>query len=156
MNTTQRMVISRRTALTGLAATTVAVAAGCSGGGGPDKPKASPSSIRAVDPRATQSFNNAKGSLLLQVMAHPDDDLYFMNPDAEHIVRAGVPVVSVYVTAGEAVGQNWVEGMPPRASPTRPPTPRPGTRGCARPTRRCWAWTASRPGRSPSWTSGTG
>ncbi|MEU7107262.1 PIG-L family deacetylase [Streptomyces sp. NPDC046215] len=113
------MVISRRTALTGLAATTVAVAAGCSGGGGPDKPKASPSSIRAVDPRATQSFNNAKGSLLLQVMAHPDDDLYFMNPDAEHIVRAGVPVVSVYVTAGEAVGQNWVEGMPPKGKPDK-------------------------------------
>ncbi|MBB5121526.1 LmbE family protein [Streptomyces eurocidicus] len=107
------MVISRRTALAGLAAGSAALAAGCTGGGGPGKPKPSPSvPIRAVDPHATQSFNNAKASLLLQVMAHPDDDLYFMNPDAEHIVRAGVPVVSVYVTAGEAVGQNWIEGMP--------------------------------------------
>lgn len=105
------MVISRRTALAGLAAATAAVAAGCSGGGG-KKPKASPSPIRAVDPSATQSFTNTGNSLLLQVMAHPDDDLYFMSPDAEHIVRAGVPVVSVYVTAGEAVGQNWIEGMP--------------------------------------------
>ncbi|UQI43079.1 PIG-L family deacetylase [Streptomyces sp. HU2014] len=107
------MVISRRAALAGLVAGSAALAAGCSGGGGSGKPKASPSvPIRAVDPRATQSFNNAKASLLLQVMAHPDDDLYFMNPDAEHIVHAGVPVVSVYVTAGEAVGQNWIEGMP--------------------------------------------
>ncbi|MFE0042941.1 PIG-L family deacetylase [Streptomyces albireticuli] len=113
MNISQRMVISRRAALAGLAAGSAALAAGCSGGGGSGRPKPSPSvPIRAVDPRATQSFNNAKASLLLQVMAHPDDDLYFMNPDAEHIVRAGVPVVSVYVTAGEAVGQNWIEGMP--------------------------------------------
>ncbi|MEV5376902.1 PIG-L family deacetylase [Streptomyces nondiastaticus] len=112
MNISQRMVISRRTALAGLAATTAALAAGCSGEGGKKKPKASPNPIRAVDPSATQSFSNAGDALLLQVMAHPDDDLYFMNPDAEHIVRAGVPVVSVYVTAGEAVGQNWIEGMP--------------------------------------------
>ncbi|MFE5873321.1 PIG-L family deacetylase [Streptomyces roseifaciens] len=111
MNISQHMVISRRTALAGLAAATAAVAAGCSGGGG-KKPKASPNPIRAVDPSATQSFTNTGNSLLLQVMAHPDDDLYFMSPDAEHIVRAGVPVVSVYVTAGEAVGQNWIEGMP--------------------------------------------
>ncbi|MBT2382579.1 PIG-L family deacetylase [Streptomyces sp. ISL-11] len=115
------MVISRRTALAGIAATSLAAAAGCSGGGSrPKKPGPSPSHLRAVDPHATQPFDNAaKDSLLLQVMAHPDDDLYFMNPDAEHIVRAGVPVVSVYVTAGEAVGQNWIEGMPPKGKPDK-------------------------------------
>ncbi|MEU2868985.1 PIG-L family deacetylase [Streptomyces olivoreticuli] len=119
MNTSQRMVISRRTALAGLAATSVAVAAGCSGGsGGGHKPKASPSPIRAVDPHATQSFNSVKNPLLLQFMAHPDDDLFFMNPDALHIVQSGVPVVSVYVTAGEAVGQNWIDGMP-KAKPDK-------------------------------------
>ncbi|MEV6670137.1 PIG-L family deacetylase [Streptomyces sp. NPDC051162] len=112
MNTSQRMVISRRTALAGLAATSLAVAAGCSSGGGAHKPKAAASPIRAVDPHATQSFSGVKNPLLLQVMAHPDDDLFFMNPDALHIVESGVPVVSVYVTAGEAVGQNWIEGMP--------------------------------------------
>ncbi|MCC3766239.1 PIG-L family deacetylase [Streptomyces sp. UNOC14_S4] len=113
------MVISRRTALAGLAAGTVALAAGCSdSGGGGKAAKASPRPIRAVDPHATQSFAGVKNPLLLQVMAHPDDDLFFMNPDAQHLVDAGVPVVSVYVTAGEAVGQNWIDGMP-KAKPDK-------------------------------------
>ncbi|MFH8985232.1 PIG-L family deacetylase [Streptomyces varsoviensis] len=111
MNISERSGISRRSALAGLAAATAVAAAGCSGGGD-GKSSASASPVRAVNPNATEPFTGDKKSLLLQVMAHPDDDLYFMNPDAEHIVRSGVPVVSVYVTAGEAVGQNWIKGMP--------------------------------------------
>lgn len=103
--------MSRRSVLAGIAAVTAAGAAGCSGGGEGGQ-SGSPAPVRAVDPHATQSFSNAKEPLLLQVMAHPDDDLYFMNPDAGRLVASGVPVVSVYVTAGEAVGQNWIEGMP--------------------------------------------
>ncbi|KAB7837582.1 PIG-L family deacetylase [Streptomyces mobaraensis] len=97
--------------LAGIAAVTAAVATGCSDSGS-EKSAPSASPVRAVDPHTTQSFGDARGPLLLQVLAHPDDDLFFMNPDALHMVRAGVPVVSVYVTAGEAIGQNWVEGMP--------------------------------------------
>ncbi|MCT9089265.1 PIG-L family deacetylase [Streptomyces sp. ASQP_92] len=48
--------------------------------------------------------------LLLQILAHPDDDLYFMNPDTHHTLDAGVPLVSVYVTGGEANGDNRVVG----------------------------------------------
>ncbi|MFF4409101.1 PIG-L family deacetylase [Streptomyces sp. NPDC001404] len=112
MNISQRGVVTRRSVLAGIAVATAACATGCSsdGGSGPSKPSASP--VTAVDPASRQSFVGAESPLLLQVMAHPDDDLFFMNPDAERIVQSGVPVVSVYVTAGEAAGQNWIKGMP--------------------------------------------
>ncbi|MER5637502.1 PIG-L family deacetylase [Kitasatospora sp. NPDC002227] len=42
----------------------------------------------------------------MQIVAHTDDDLYFMVPDLLHTVRAGIPVVCVYITAGEADGRN--------------------------------------------------
>ncbi|OKI02614.1 hypothetical protein A6A06_16530 [Streptomyces sp. CB02923] len=42
----------------------------------------------------------------LQICAHTDDDLYFMSPDLLHTVRAGLPVVSVYLTTGESDGYN--------------------------------------------------
>ncbi|MEU7731117.1 PIG-L family deacetylase [Streptomyces sp. NPDC040724] len=43
---------------------------------------------------------------VLQVIAHPDDDLYFMNPDLHYSISAGHPVTSVYLTSGEADGIN--------------------------------------------------
>ncbi|MER6449527.1 PIG-L family deacetylase [Streptomyces venezuelae] len=43
---------------------------------------------------------------VLQVVAHPDDDLYFMNPDLRYSISAGRPVTSVYLTSGEADGIN--------------------------------------------------
>ncbi|MFI9239706.1 PIG-L family deacetylase [Streptomyces sp. NPDC053079] len=111
MNISQRRGVSRRAVLAGIAATTAVTATGC--GGGSDQVTSSPEAISPVDPGVAQSFTTAAEPLLLQIMAHPDDDLFFMNPDAQHLVSAGVPVVSVYVTAGEAVGQNWIPGMPP-------------------------------------------
>ncbi|MBB5937368.1 PIG-L family deacetylase [Streptomyces zagrosensis] len=103
--------MTRRSALAGIAAVTAVAAAGCAGGGSSQsQPARRP--VRAVDPSSTDAYTTAAKPLLLQVMAHPDDDLYFMNPDAQQLVRAGVPVVSVYLTAGEAVGKNWVPGMP--------------------------------------------
>ncbi len=48
----------------------------------------------------------------MQFSAHPDDDLYFMNPDTQRLLDAGVPLVSVYVTAGEHTGRNRIAGMP--------------------------------------------
>jgi LmbE family N-acetylglucosaminyl deacetylase len=38
----------------------------------------------------------------LAVVAHPDDDLFFLNPDVLHDLRAGHPVATVYVTSGDA------------------------------------------------------
>ncbi|MFG3001310.1 PIG-L family deacetylase [Streptomyces sp. NPDC048340] len=43
---------------------------------------------------------------VLQIVAHPDDDLYFMNPDLRYSIAAGHPVTSVYLTSGEADGIN--------------------------------------------------
>ncbi|MFZ3573186.1 PIG-L family deacetylase [Streptomyces sp. BH097] len=67
-----------------------------------------PAPVRAVNPRATGSFAVAGKSLLLQVIAHPDDDLFFMNPQCRQLLTSGVPVVTVVVTAGDATGRNRV------------------------------------------------
>ncbi|MFJ4478385.1 PIG-L family deacetylase [Streptomyces xanthochromogenes] len=58
----------------------------------------------------------ASGSVM-QIMAHPDDDLFFMNPDTGQSLRSGRPITSVYVTAGEADGVN--------SPPVSKGTPRP-------------------------------
>ncbi|MFG3284672.1 PIG-L family deacetylase [Streptomyces sp. NPDC048111] len=87
----------RRTVLGGVAAAGVTAAlAGCAPArgrttGGPEPLGAPP-----------------RRPLLLQILAHPDDDLYFMNPDTQHALDSGVPLVSVYVTGGEANGDNRV------------------------------------------------
>ncbi|MEU5028307.1 PIG-L family deacetylase [Streptomyces milbemycinicus] len=104
---------TRRQALAALAALTAATAAttaGCSGSSGASPTSAVP--VRPLSPRPAESFANTENALLLQILAHPDDDLYFMNPDAEHMLTAGVPVVCVYVTAGEAAGINREAGTP--------------------------------------------
>ena len=38
----------------------------------------------------------------MQIVAHEDDDLLFMNPDLEHAIDAGSCVRTIYVTAGDA------------------------------------------------------
>ncbi|GAA3996020.1 PIG-L family deacetylase [Allokutzneria multivorans] len=38
----------------------------------------------------------------LQVVAHQDDDILFMNPDVSTAIKVGQPVATVYLTAGEA------------------------------------------------------
>ena len=40
----------------------------------------------------------------LEVVAHQDDDFLFMNPDVQNAIWEGLPTVTVYMTAGEAVG----------------------------------------------------
>ncbi|MBM9507791.1 PIG-L family deacetylase [Actinacidiphila acididurans] len=44
------------------------------------------------------------GASVVQIVAHADDDLYFINPETERFLRAGVPLTSVYLTAGESAG----------------------------------------------------
>ena len=41
---------------------------------------------------------------ILQIVAHQDDDVQFMNPDLAVALAAGVPTTTVYLTAGEAMG----------------------------------------------------
>ncbi|MFG2303539.1 PIG-L family deacetylase [Actinacidiphila glaucinigra] len=101
-----KIVPTRRRFLSVLAAGTATVAVGgCfRTGGAATGPEPAPA------PLAFRS--TAGGARLLQVLAHPDDELYFMNPDTVQLVEAGVPVVSVYVTAGEALGVNRPPGRP--------------------------------------------
>jgi len=48
----------------------------------------------------------------VQICAHADDDLYFMNPDVHQAIRAGDEVVTVYLTSGEADGRNTSKDEP--------------------------------------------
>ncbi|MCP2258114.1 GlcNAc-PI de-N-acetylase [Streptoalloteichus tenebrarius] len=80
-----------RRALGTLAAlTAVAVVLACSGPAEP-APAPGPTEERpAVQARS------------VQVVAHQDDDILFMNPDLSADVRAGQPTTTVFLTAGEA------------------------------------------------------
>ncbi|MEU0128623.1 PIG-L family deacetylase [Streptomyces sp. NPDC006289] len=64
----------------------------------------------APDPAPGLAVSTGRRALLMQFLAHPDDDLYFMNPDTRQALDAGTPLVCVYLTAGEADGVNKVPG----------------------------------------------
>ncbi|MFC4906861.1 PIG-L family deacetylase [Actinomadura gamaensis] len=71
--------------------------------------------VRELHGRRTARTTRTAGPTsvtFMQVVAHPDDDLYFINPDLVQSVRSGSPVTTVYVTAGEANGQNIAQGAP--------------------------------------------
>ncbi|WP_405656650.1 MULTISPECIES: PIG-L family deacetylase [unclassified Streptomyces] len=73
---------------------------------------APPARATAPSPASGRPAAQGDHALLLQVLAHPDDDLYFMNPDTSQAVATGIPLVCVYVTAGEADGVNKIPGRP--------------------------------------------
>ncbi|KAB1941232.1 LmbE family protein, partial [Micromonospora sp. ALFpr18c] len=52
----------------------------------------------------------------LQVVAHPDDDLFFLNPAVQQAISSGCPVTAVYLTASEADGRNAPQSQPDRAA----------------------------------------
>ncbi|CAL9567480.1 hypothetical protein SUDANB120_04776 [Streptomyces sp. enrichment culture] len=56
---------------------------------------------------------------VLHVVAHPDDDLFFMNPDLSRSIQAGTRVTTVYLTSGESDGRNEARG-PHLKDPARP------------------------------------
>lgn len=91
-----------RRALLGGGITAAAAAAGLTGCG----PAGVVTSVRAPRPATSEPPRTGVSPLVLQILAHPDDDLYFMNPDTLNDLRSGVPVVSVYVTAGDSTGVN--------------------------------------------------
>ncbi|MER5973855.1 PIG-L family deacetylase [Streptomyces sp. NPDC002055] len=59
---------------------------------------------RAAGTAADQRIRTTES--VLQVVAHPDDDLYFMNPDLSQSLRSGNALATVYLTAGESNGVN--------------------------------------------------
>ncbi len=67
-----------------------------------------------ADPVPGKQIAGPRHALLMQILAHPDDDLYFMNPDTRQTLDSGTPLVCVYVTAGEANGVNRIPGAAPR------------------------------------------
>ncbi|WP_330330114.1 PIG-L family deacetylase [Streptomyces sp. NBC_00536] len=58
---------------------------------------------------------------VLQIVAHPDDDLYFMNPDLRHSIATGHPVTTAYLTSGEADGINGDADGPAGPGKATPP-----------------------------------
>ncbi len=98
---------SRRILLAGLG--TAAASAALSACSVPADPRRGTS---IADPMPGKAISVARHERLMQILAHPDDDLYFMNPDTQRMLDSGTPLVSVYVTAGEATGINVVAGQP--------------------------------------------
>ncbi|WP_406386683.1 PIG-L family deacetylase [Streptomyces sp. NBC_01618] len=75
-----------------------------------------PASLRRSDPTADPMpglpISTSHPALMMQILAHPDDDLYFMNPDTQQAFYGGTPLVCVYLTGGEATGINRMPGGP--------------------------------------------
>lgn len=67
--------------------------------------------VRPVEARAKERAAEAPtaatdGASVVQIVAHPDDDLFFMNPDTSQSIRSGNALTSVYLTSGESDGVN--------------------------------------------------
>ncbi|MEJ8645510.1 PIG-L family deacetylase [Streptomyces sp. MS1.HAVA.3] len=156
----QMSLASRRTRLAALLAALTVGAAGVTtwayGYGSAQEPAAPEAVLR---PSVTEGT-------VLQVVAHPDDDLFFMNPDVSRSISKGVRVATVYLTAGESDGRNEAHSphlTDPSSPPTTPPTRRPGRTAYEPPTRRWPPATAPAPGSAspyppsaggaPRWTS---
>ena len=95
---------SRRNVVTASAA----VAAALSSCSVPAPRRAAPT----ADPAPGMPITSSRRAQLMQILAHPDDDLYFMNPDTQRMLDSGTPLVCVYVTAGEADGVNRIPDQP--------------------------------------------
>ncbi|MGW4030235.1 PIG-L family deacetylase [Streptomyces sp. NPDC004838] len=107
----------RRTVLAAISALSAFVGVGAvSGCTVPPAQRAVPT----ADPAPGMAIASTRRAQLMQILAHPDDDLYFMNPDTQRLLDAGVPLVCVYVTAGEHKGKNHIPG-----NHAEPPSDRP-------------------------------
>ncbi|MBD0711595.1 MULTISPECIES: PIG-L family deacetylase [unclassified Streptomyces] len=65
-------------------------------------PGADPGAGAGAGPRT----DGKAAASVVQIVAHPDDDLFFMNPDVSQSLRSGNPLAAVYLTAGESDGVN--------------------------------------------------
>ncbi|MCY0940335.1 PIG-L family deacetylase [Streptomyces antarcticus] len=107
------MYLASRTRLAALLAALAVGATGVTtwahGRGGAPEPTALGAGLR---PSVTEGT-------VVQVVAHPDDDLFFMNPDLSRSISTGVEVATVYLTSGESDGRNEAHG-PHLEDPARP------------------------------------
>ncbi|MFE9791308.1 PIG-L family deacetylase [Streptomyces goshikiensis] len=109
---------TRRSVVAGLVAI---AAAGCTtDSDGKKKPVAkspAPEPGRAAVPAGKDGMSGAR---IMQIVAHPDDDLYFMNPELQQSIADNDQLVSVYVNCGESSGVNKVPGEKQPAKPDVP------------------------------------
>ncbi|WP_369143890.1 PIG-L family deacetylase [Streptomyces sp. R44] len=75
---------------------------------GPTAPdaKAPSAAPRKTQARAIPDRTPDSPVSVVQIVAHPDDDLFFMNPDISQSLHSGSPLTAVYLTAGESDGVN--------------------------------------------------
>jgi len=64
-----------------------------------------------VPPLTDETSPVCENKTIVQVVAHPDDDLLFFSPDLLHDVKAGACIRTVYMTAGDSGGNThyWRE-----------------------------------------------
>ncbi|MFE7638355.1 PIG-L family deacetylase [Kitasatospora sp. NPDC057518] len=96
------MAIGRRQLLASVALTALAA---------PVLTKATATRAAAAEPGAVPgaaavpgTAATGSGPLFMQIVAHEDDDILFMNPDLSNALADGTPSVTVFVTAGNATG----------------------------------------------------
>ncbi len=87
-------------------------------GGLADRPAPPPARTATAGPAGTAEAPDP--GRVVQIVAHPDDDLYFMNPDLRYSIAAGHPVTSVYLTSGEADGINAGAAKQASTPPNKP------------------------------------
>ncbi|MER7046449.1 ricin-type beta-trefoil lectin domain protein [Streptomyces jumonjinensis] len=70
-----------------------------------------PGTTKASSHSAAHAKGPRKCDRTLVGVAHPDDDLFFLNPEIRRTVRAGCPVDTVYLTAGDAGRKNRLKAL---------------------------------------------
>ncbi|MFF3124621.1 ricin-type beta-trefoil lectin domain protein [Streptomyces sp. NPDC057908] len=73
----------------------------------------SPEPVLSPDP-GTMAASQKETSRCLRTLvgvAHPDDDLFFLNPEIMRTIRAGCPVDTIYLTAGDDAIKNRVKAL---------------------------------------------
>ncbi|MDJ0382980.1 PIG-L family deacetylase [Streptomyces sp. G-G2] len=81
-------------------------------------PGSGPGGATPVERTSVVPPSTTAGSVV-QFVAHPDDDLFFMNPDLSRSLLSGRRVTSTYLTSGEADGKNEA-ATPPFNDPVQP------------------------------------
>ncbi|MGW0120714.1 PIG-L family deacetylase [Streptomyces sp. NPDC003327] len=88
---------------------------------GPERSPAGPEHGASAGPEHGASARPAGPATasVVQIVAHPDDDLFFMNPDIGQSLRSAHPLTSVYLTAGESDGVNARPADAPATEPDK-------------------------------------
>ncbi|MFE5792990.1 PIG-L family deacetylase [Streptomyces sp. NPDC056503] len=84
---------------------------------------APPGGIRASAGTSAEAAARAQSPAplsVVQFVSHPDDDLYFMNPDTAQSLADRTPLTTVYLTAGEANGVNARSARTAVTAPDKP------------------------------------